>query len=221
MEQRDPDAESTATQLITIFSNSFRNISFTLHPGDISGEVAGKSSNVSWAARQLSHNYVDPESRKNCVITVMDCKRAHSTRRPERLIPANRTFSSRHPSFLELFPPADQVPPGKPTGGGNNALRNSYHLRPELPRSQPARTDCRYLLVRSRIVRSVQGIAYMHPNISLLISDDFSGRSWGVGYRSGVYRRGPPHVPEMLLCILRTIPHQDRLQPCESKQRQQ
>jgi hypothetical protein len=45
-----------------------------LHPGDISGEVAGKSSNVSWAARQLSHNYVDTESRANCVITVMDCK---------------------------------------------------------------------------------------------------------------------------------------------------
>ncbi|MCJ1478071.1 hypothetical protein MMC13_006746 [Lambiella insularis] len=72
MEQRDPDAESTATQLILVFASSFRNISFTLHPGDISGEVAGKSSNVSWAARQLSHNYVDNESRKNCVITVLD-----------------------------------------------------------------------------------------------------------------------------------------------------
>ncbi|MCJ1389691.1 hypothetical protein MMC18_002548 [Xylographa bjoerkii] len=72
MEQRDPDAESTATQLILVFATSFRNISFTLHPGDISGEVAGKSSNVSWAARQLSHNYVDSDSRKNCVITVLD-----------------------------------------------------------------------------------------------------------------------------------------------------
>lgn len=49
-------------------------MSYTLHPGDIEGEVAGKSSNVSWAARQLSHNYVDTESRRNCVITVMDCK---------------------------------------------------------------------------------------------------------------------------------------------------
>jgi hypothetical protein len=72
MEQRDPDAESQATALILAFSASFRNISFTLHPGDITGEVAGKSSNVSWAARQLSHNYVDTESRRNCVITVMD-----------------------------------------------------------------------------------------------------------------------------------------------------
>ena len=74
MEQRDPDAESTATQLILVFATSFRNISFTLHPGDISGEVAGKSSNVSWAARQLSHNYVDSDSRKNCVITILDGK---------------------------------------------------------------------------------------------------------------------------------------------------
>lgn len=74
MEHRDPDGETVATQLILIFSQSFRNISFTLHPGDISGEVAGKSSNVSWAARQLSHNYVDNDSRRRCVITVMDCK---------------------------------------------------------------------------------------------------------------------------------------------------
>ena len=74
MEQRDPDAESTAVQLIKIFSAKFRTISFTLHPGDISGEVAGKSSNVSWAARQLSHNYMDNELRKRCIITVMDCK---------------------------------------------------------------------------------------------------------------------------------------------------
>jgi len=112
MEQRDPDAESTATQLITIFANSFRNISFTLHPGDILGEVAGKSSNVSWAARQLSHNYVDTESRKNCVITVMDCKRIENKPSDVELsTPTNMTFSSRYSSFLELFPVTHQVPP--------------------------------------------------------------------------------------------------------------
>ena len=74
MEQRDPDAQATAESLINTFKDSFHNMSYTLHPGDIEGEVAGKSSNVSWAARQLSHNYVDTESRRNCVITVMDCK---------------------------------------------------------------------------------------------------------------------------------------------------
>lgn len=74
MEQRDPDAEITATALIITFASSFHNISFTLHPGDVSGEVAGKSSNVSWAARQLSHNYTDYGSRKRCIITVMDCQ---------------------------------------------------------------------------------------------------------------------------------------------------
>jgi hypothetical protein len=74
MEQRDPDAKATAEVLINSFKGAFRNMSYTLHPSDISGEVAGKSSNVSWAARQLSHNYVDTESRRNCVITVMDCK---------------------------------------------------------------------------------------------------------------------------------------------------
>ena len=74
MEQRDPDAKATSEALMNIFQKSFRSISYTLHPGDISGEVAGKSSNVSWAARQLSHNYVDTESRRNCIITVMDCE---------------------------------------------------------------------------------------------------------------------------------------------------
>lgn len=73
MEQRDPEAKSTAEALIKIFEKSFHSISYILHPGDISGEVAGKSSNVSWAARQLSHNYVDTQSRRNCIITVMDC----------------------------------------------------------------------------------------------------------------------------------------------------
>ena len=80
MEQRDPDAEITATALIITFANSFHNISLTLHPGDISGEVAGKSSNVSWAARQLSHNYADYDSRQRCIITVMDCEYCHGTR---------------------------------------------------------------------------------------------------------------------------------------------
>ena len=74
MEQRDPGAKSQAENLIQHFNEAFHSMSYTLHPGDISGEVAGKSSNVSWAARQLSHNYVDTESRKNCIITIMDCE---------------------------------------------------------------------------------------------------------------------------------------------------
>lgn len=74
MEQRDSEAKTQAETLITQFRDSFHAMSYTLHPGDIEGEVAGKSSNVSWAARQLSHNYVDTESRRNCVITVMDCE---------------------------------------------------------------------------------------------------------------------------------------------------
>ncbi len=74
MEQRDPDAQTSANALIDAFAPRFHNMAFTLHPGDIPGEVAGKSSNVSWAARQMSHNYVDRESRANCVITVMDCE---------------------------------------------------------------------------------------------------------------------------------------------------
>jgi len=74
MEQRDPHAVSTARTLIERFESSFRSISYTLHPGDIVGEVAGKSSNVSWSARQLSNNYTEAEVRRNVIISVMDCK---------------------------------------------------------------------------------------------------------------------------------------------------
>ena len=106
MEQRDPDAESTAHALMNAFEPSFRNISFTLHPGDISGEVAGKSSNVSWAARQMSHNYVDTESRRNCVVTVMDCESATF----QFLCYGILMIDSRHTSIFKLLPTRHKKP---------------------------------------------------------------------------------------------------------------
>ncbi|KAH8832993.1 glycosyl transferase family group 2-domain-containing protein [Flagelloscypha sp. PMI_526] len=72
MEERDSTAKNMAATLIDAFRLSFRSISCSFHPGDIPGEAAGKSSNVSWAARNLGLNYRDSRDRDNCIITIMD-----------------------------------------------------------------------------------------------------------------------------------------------------
>jgi hypothetical protein len=72
MEDKDPEGQKTAFSLITSFPKAFRSIQFTVHPAGLDGESQGKSSNVSWAARQASRNYLDEKARRNCIITVMD-----------------------------------------------------------------------------------------------------------------------------------------------------
>jgi len=54
MEARDPDAKETAQQLVEKFSNSFLELFSTMHPKDLPGEVAGKSSNAAWAFAKVS-----------------------------------------------------------------------------------------------------------------------------------------------------------------------
>ncbi|KAF7561142.1 hypothetical protein G7046_g3019 [Stylonectria norvegica] len=71
MEQREDNAESKALLLIQQFSKEFRSIHFTLHPGDIAGEAAGKGSNVAWAARKLSVKY-SLGIRKDVIVTGID-----------------------------------------------------------------------------------------------------------------------------------------------------
>ncbi|CAH0049945.1 unnamed protein product [Clonostachys solani] len=71
MEQREQGGEAKALALIEEFAKKFRSIDYTVHPGDIPGEAAGKGSNMAWAARKLSVKY-PIESRKNVVVTGID-----------------------------------------------------------------------------------------------------------------------------------------------------
>lgn len=73
MESRDSNAEKTAAVLHERFQACFYRIEHTLHPGDIPGEAAGKSSNVSWAAKHLQQVYTGTFAFKNVILTVMDC----------------------------------------------------------------------------------------------------------------------------------------------------
>jgi hypothetical protein len=69
MEDAEPDAELKAKDLIQTYQDSFFYIAFTLHPFGVDGEVRGKSSNVSYAAREMIKI---AGSRCNDILTVMD-----------------------------------------------------------------------------------------------------------------------------------------------------
>lgn len=76
MEQKENAAIDKAAQLVSSFGKSFLNIQTTFHPAGIRGEIAGKSSNVAFAARRIVEVYrtaLQPESC-NVMVTVMDGK---------------------------------------------------------------------------------------------------------------------------------------------------
>ena len=80
MEERDPKASSVAGTLISLFKEQFRDMQFTTHPGGLNGEVPGKSSNISWAARQVSAKYAGNALWEDVLLTVMDSTLLSSNR---------------------------------------------------------------------------------------------------------------------------------------------
>lgn len=75
MEAREKGAAEKAQQLIAEFRSSFKDIGYTLHPGGIEGEAAGKSSNLAWAVRQAWNELKDEgdeERIARVVVTVID-----------------------------------------------------------------------------------------------------------------------------------------------------
>lgn len=71
MEQRESNAETKALRFVNEFQKKFRSIDFTIHPSDIPGELAGKGSNMAWAARKLSEKY-SVGRRKDVIVTSID-----------------------------------------------------------------------------------------------------------------------------------------------------
>ena len=75
MEAREKGSAEKAQQLIAEFRSSFKDIGYTLHPGGIEGEAAGKSSNLAWAVRQAWNELKDEgddERISRIVVTVID-----------------------------------------------------------------------------------------------------------------------------------------------------
>ena len=78
MEERDPKATEVASQMKSQYAPRFMSIQDTFHPAGIPGESAGKSSNVSWAAKGVVRKYADHANRKDVLVTIMDSMSSQS-----------------------------------------------------------------------------------------------------------------------------------------------
>lgn len=74
MEQKETKAPEKAISLIAQFEGDFRDICSTFHPANLPGEIAGKGSNVAFAARHIIEAYRTDASvsPRDVIITVMD-----------------------------------------------------------------------------------------------------------------------------------------------------
>jgi hypothetical protein len=74
MERKEAGFEAKAACLISSFQRNFATVQATFHLSDLSGEIAGKSSNVSFAAKEIFRAHRASSSKLDVVITVIDCK---------------------------------------------------------------------------------------------------------------------------------------------------
>ncbi|GIK00779.1 hypothetical protein Aspvir_004808 [Aspergillus viridinutans] len=74
MEQKEAGVAEKAAKLASAFEPSFRHIHATFHPADLPGEIAGKSSNVAFAARHVMEVHRAELDSGHCdvIVTVMD-----------------------------------------------------------------------------------------------------------------------------------------------------
>ncbi|THZ33527.1 hypothetical protein D6C90_08295 [Aureobasidium pullulans] len=71
MEENETGAESKARKLQRDFAGRFRRLSRSMHPSNLEGETKGKSSNLSWVAKQAAAYYAK-EPNSEVILTMMD-----------------------------------------------------------------------------------------------------------------------------------------------------
>lgn len=79
MEESETNSHLKAHKLIEKYGDSFADITYTVHPVGLHGEIRGKSSNVSWAVREMARRYAQNSAdsihgslQGNEIITIMD-----------------------------------------------------------------------------------------------------------------------------------------------------
>lgn len=74
MELKEESSMMKAAQLVSAFEDHFLGIHSTFHPPGIQGEIAGKSSNVAFAARSIIEVHRSSLRMDECnvMVTVMD-----------------------------------------------------------------------------------------------------------------------------------------------------
>ena len=81
MEERDPGGLPLAQRLVTAFTGRFLDIQFTIHPSGLPHESAGKSSNVSWAAKEVERKYHERLDSKEVLVTIIDSQYSRVARK--------------------------------------------------------------------------------------------------------------------------------------------
>ena len=74
MEQKELSSPEKAALLMSTFDSHFLSIHATFHPTGLPGEIAGKSSNVAFAAREVFRRHHGESEKASTIITVIDCK---------------------------------------------------------------------------------------------------------------------------------------------------
>jgi len=103
-EERDPSAPDRARRLSARFAALFQHFMITFHP-DRDGEVRGKSSNLTWAARQVQAELIDTGrlDPEHLIVSVCDA----DSRLHHRYLGALGCEVLSHPDgFLHIFQPA-------------------------------------------------------------------------------------------------------------------
>jgi len=102
MEEREAGAREKGDELIGRFNGSFLRIMASIHPGNILGEEAGKSSNEAWAAK-IARATVDELGIDPALCTITSCD-ADSVLDPHYLAAVSKSFAAeerRHLSFWQ------------------------------------------------------------------------------------------------------------------------
>lgn len=67
-------AQEVASEIKREYSDKFYHLLITKHPKNITGEIAGKGSNVTWAAKQVKRKFIDSQGipLENIIVSVFD-----------------------------------------------------------------------------------------------------------------------------------------------------
>jgi hypothetical protein len=74
MEQKEKNSAEKASLLTSSFGSRFLAVHTTYHPSGLPGEIAGKSSNIAFAAREIFRRHRTDCDKADTIITVIDCK---------------------------------------------------------------------------------------------------------------------------------------------------
>ncbi|CZT14398.1 uncharacterized protein RCC_00375 [Ramularia collo-cygni] len=72
VEEKEENVAFKAASICQTFGDSFLRCTFTVHPSNLPGEAQGKSSNESWAGKQIMKDFPDEHVRRDLIVTTMD-----------------------------------------------------------------------------------------------------------------------------------------------------